>query len=149
MIQFEWYSFDKLTPKQVYDILALRASVFVEHQGSAYLDPDGKDIAAQHLLGVENGELVAYLRLLPPDEDKPDVTFGRVATAILARGKGYGKQMMQLLLTYAADTFPGITVSCSAQYYLKDFYESFGFVTQGEVYDDVGVDHIKMTRKPA
>lgn len=35
-------------------------------------------------------------------------------------------------------------VAIDAQLYLEKFYSDFGFVRDGEPYDDVGVPHVKM-----
>jgi len=37
-------------------------------------------------------------------------------------------------------------ITIGAQLYLKKFYESFGFLPAGNVYDEDGIAHIKMTR---
>lgn len=66
MINFNCYKFSELTVEQIYAVLRLRADVFVVEQHCVYLDPDGKDFFALHLLGMENDSLVAYLRLFPP-----------------------------------------------------------------------------------
>ncbi|WBV63632.1 hypothetical protein PGH43_02020 [Legionella pneumophila 130b] len=70
MLNFKWCEFSELTSKQLYDILALRASVFVVEQHCPYLDPDGRDFFSMHLLGLEENSLVAYLRLFLPTEMK-------------------------------------------------------------------------------
>lgn len=147
MIQFQWMDFSELNTKLLYEILALRAEVFVVNQGSAYLDPDGKDFSAMHLIGREKESLAAYTRVFFPTESEKAIVFGRVLTAPSARNKGYGKQLMQELLSHCDTHFPGVRIQCSAQYYLKNFYNSFGFKEIGEIYDDVGVPHVKMTRE--
>lgn len=144
MIQFTWHPFSQLSVNQLYAALKLRSDVFVVEQQCPYLDPDGKDQAALHLLGMENNELVAYIRLFPPKQNETSLVFGRVVTATSARQKGYGKQLVQAMLTYCEQHFPTISITCSAQYYLKKFYESFGFVAEGEVYDEDGIPHIAM-----
>jgi ElaA protein len=35
-------------------------------------------------------------------------------------------------------------IKIGAQYYLKKFYATFGFVQTGEIYDEDGIDHIHM-----
>ena len=35
-------------------------------------------------------------------------------------------------------------IRIGAQYYLKGFYESFGFVQTGEIYPEDGISHIEM-----
>lgn len=145
-IHFNWYAFSELTVEQLYAILTLRSEVFVVEQRCPYLDPDGKDRAALHLLGMKKNALVAYIRLFPPTEAESNLIFGRVVTAKSARNKGYGKRLLQELLTYCGTHFPGINIKCSAQYYLKQFYEGFGFQAYGEVYEEDDIPHIAMRR---
>ncbi len=60
----------ELTARELYDLLALRSAVFVVEQQCAYQDVDGKDLQAEnrHLLGIADGQLVAYARLLSPED---------------------------------------------------------------------------------
>jgi ElaA protein len=146
MIQFTWHKFKDLTAEQLYKALILRSSVFVIEQNCVCLDPDGKDIFALHLLGLENGSLAAYMRLFPPTDIENFIVFGRVVTARSSRTKGYGKQLITELLSYCENHYPGISIRCSAQYYLKKFYESFGFKTVGDVYQEDAIPHIAMER---
>jgi len=118
--------------------------VFVVEQNCIYQDADGKDITALHLLGMENNTLVAYLRLFPPTIENNFSVFGRVVTASIARNNGHGKKLIQEILHYCEENFSGITVKCSAQSYLKKFYESFGFQAIGEAYDEDGIPHVMM-----
>ena len=148
MVSFNWYNFSELTNQQLYAILALRSDVFVVEQACAYPDIDGKDQNTLHLLGVEDDSLITYLRLFPPSDAKHPIVYGRVVTAQSARSKGYAKQLMQVLLSYCDIHFPGIEIKCSAQHYLTRFYEGFGFKTYGRVYEEDGIPHIEMRRKP-
>ncbi|KGP63209.1 acetyltransferase [Legionella norrlandica] len=146
MLHLNWYPFSELTAQQLYGILALRADVFIVEQHCPYLDPDGKDLFAMHLLGMEYGSLAAYLRLFPPTEIENYITFGRVVTARSARTKGYGKKLIHELLIYCDKNYPDIPIQCSAQNYLQKFYERFGFKAYGESYDEDGIPHIAMKR---
>lgn len=148
MIQFSWHTFTELSVAQLYAAIALREQAFVLEQKCAYVDADGKDPQAHHLLGIENGELVAYARLFTPQGEEDALVFGRVVTAKSARNKGYGKKLIQALLTYCDTHFPGISLKCSAQLYLKHFYQSFGFKTTSEPYNTDGIPHIAMRRDP-
>jgi ElaA protein len=148
MTNYSWYKFSELTIEQLYAVLTLRADVFVVEQDGAYLDPDGKDSFALHLLGIENDKLVAYLRLFPPDDTEDYIVFGRVATARNARNKGYGKKLMQELVNYCDINFSGVGIKCSARDYLKKFYEAFGFKVHGEPYEEDGFPHLAMQKDP-
>src|SRR3990167_9477133 len=116
MLHFQWYPFQALTVVDLYEILKLRSHVFVVEQKCAYLDVDGKDAQALHLLGKVKGTLVAYLRLFPPSVDQPSLVFGRVVVAASMRKKGYGRGLMHAMLTHCDANFPGIGIKCSAQY---------------------------------
>lgn len=147
MIHFNWYTFSELTVHQLYAVLALRADIFIVEQHCPYLDLDGKDRFALHLLGMVKDSLAAYIRLFPPTDIEHYIVFGRVVTARNVRSKGYGKRLMQELLTYCESHFPGISIKCSAQHYLKQFYEGFGFNAYGEIYQEDGIPHIAMQKE--
>lgn len=146
MVKFNWHPFSELTTAQLYDILILRSEIFVVEQSCPYLDPDGHDTQALHLLGTENNKLVTYLRLFPPNPTENKLIFGRVVTAKSSRKKGYGKKLMEELLSYCDTHFPGTSIHCSAQTYVKKFYEDVGFTPYGNVYDEDGIPHIAMQR---
>lgn len=145
-MQFTFYRFSDLSTTQLYALLALRSKVFIVDQKCAYLDPDGKDLFGLHLLGTENDTLLAYLRLFLPNKTQSELIFGRVVNDPSARGKGYGKQLIQEMLRYCDANFPGVAIKCSAQFYLQKFYEGFDFKACSEVYDEDGIPHIKMIR---
>ena len=146
MITFNFKKFNELTNFELYNILALRSEVFVVEQHCFYLDADGKDTDALHLLGIEDNKLVAYLRLFLPNNECKHIIFGRVLTSSLVRSKGYGKRLIQAMLDYCKNNLKSHDIHCSAQLYLKIFYESFGFKVVGDVYDDAGVPHIEMVK---
>jgi ElaA protein len=143
MVNFKWYSFSALSGEQVYALLALRADVFVVEQAISYLDPDGRDEQALHLLGYDGDKLAAYARLFLPDQEAR-IVFGRVVVDKACRKFGYGKMLVKEILDYAQKNYPGITVKCSAQYYLKHFYEGFGLQAYGDVYMEDKIEHIAM-----
>lgn len=124
----------------------MREQVFQIEQQCIYQDIDGLDVAAFHLLGYnQNNELVAYCRLLPPGRPFDGCySIGRVLTTIKARGKGYGRQLITEAIRIIQAEDEDIPIKIGAQVYLQKFYESLGFVIEGEVYDEDGIDHIHM-----
>ena len=75
-----WSRFHELGVDNLYDALALRCRVFVLEQGP-YLDPDGIDRQAWHLLGRDgHGTLHAYLRVVDPGVKFTEPSLGRVVT---------------------------------------------------------------------
>ncbi|MCV2358901.1 GNAT family N-acetyltransferase [Paucibacter sp. TC2R-5] len=143
----------ELSPLALYQSLALRSRVFVVEQACVYLDPDGVDLLAWHLLAHDesSGELLASARLLPPLAKGPShrlPEIGRVVSSPAARGRGCGRALMQQAVLECARLWPGHTVAISAQSYLLDFYAGLGFVPTSEPYDEDGIVHIDMERPP-
>lgn len=148
MISWQWRTFEKLNNQELYDILALRQEVFVLEQKCLYPDIDNRDSQAIHLLGMSDKKLAAYLRLfLKGTFHANAISFGRVATAPFARNQGLGKSLIAQTLLYLKDNNLQDTIRISAQIYLKKFYESFGFQSVGEMYDEDGIMHIDMIKK--
>jgi ElaA protein len=144
-------TFDELSTEELYAILKLRQKVFVVEQQCAYLDCDGRDRAAHHLVGWydrgKQSEPIAYLRLISPDKKSPLPIIGRVVTHPDFRGKGFGREVMLRCLRHIASHYPESAVVLSAQQYLTHFYESFGFRVTSEGYEEDGIPHIEMIRK--
>lgn len=147
MLSFSCLTFDRLTPYELYEIMALRQEVFVVEQNCPYLDADGKDLQSWHLMGRnEEGKLVAYTRLLPKGLAYEDyVSIGRVVTSPSARGTGAGKILMQHSIEMCRHLFGNQPIKIGAQSYLLKFYEGFGFHSTGEEYLEDGIPHTKMT----
>lgn len=140
-------SFSELSTKELYDILALRQDVFILEQRCPYPDLDYRDHKAEHLMGVLDGKIVAYLRLLPKDLPYTGaISFGRVLTAKSVRGQGVGKELIEQVLSYLEKNNNTLPIVISAQLYLEKFYQSFGFKSLGEAYDEDSIPHIKMKR---
>lgn len=138
--------FGGLTVDDLYDVLALRAEVFVVEQRCPYLDPDGTDRDAWHLLGRDaEGRLVAYARLFRPAVKCPEACIGRVVTAPAVRGRGLGRELLREALAALARRCPGESVHLSAQAHLEAFYASFGFARVGEPYLEDNIPHVGMT----
>ncbi|MCB0614454.1 MAG: GNAT family N-acetyltransferase [Phaeodactylibacter sp.] len=149
-LHFHCLPFHQLSATELYALMALRQEVFVVEQNCPYLDADGKDLSAHHLLGYnENGRLVAYSRLLPKGvayEKHP--SFGRVVTAASIRGNGQGRNLMEKTLEWMRRLYGQDAIKISAQCYLISFYESLGFQTVGKEYLEDDIPHIGMVRKP-
>jgi len=130
----------------LYDIMALREEVFTLEQRCNEKDLDGLDKNAVHIIGTLENNIIATARILPPNIYKPDkVSLGRFAIKKTFRGQGYGDELIQNILSYIRNNYPRTPIEFSAQFYLKSFYEKYGFVTKGEVFDEGGIQHIMMT----
>ena len=148
MMDWDWRSFQELNVQELYDLLALRHHVFTLEQQCHYDDFDYRDQASMHLLGKQHHQLIAYARLLPKGIAYPDgVSFGRIVIAKSARGKGLGKELVECILRYIEKHSMKDPIIISAQSYLKQFYESFGFQAISDPYEDAGILHIKMVKE--
>ena len=138
--------FHELTLDELYAILQLRSKVFIVEQNCIYNDVDGKDQLAWNLLGKEDGDLIAYTRILPPGIVYTDPAIGRVVIAPSKRSSGLGRELMNLSIQHCEKLFGNTSITVSAQAYLKKFYESLGFIQTSDIYDEDGIDHIEMIR---
>ena len=144
---YAWRNFQQLTTNELYQLLRLRCQVFLVEQQCAYLDIDGSDQAADHLLAWDAGdELAGYLRAFAPGKPGAAARIGRVVTSASHRGTGLGHWLMDEALEFLAQQYPGAGVEISAQAYLEGFYSKFGFRRSSENYLEDGIAHCTMTR---
>jgi ElaA protein len=146
MIAFSCQHFSELSTHTLYEILALRQTVFVVEQNCPYLDCDGKDLESWHLMGRDaQGALMCYTRLLPKGLSYDDyVSIGRVLSSLEVRGTGAGKILMEESIRVCRQLFGNEAIKIGAQSYLLKFYEGFGFRSTGEEYLEDGIPHTKM-----
>jgi ElaA protein len=148
-MQWSWHRFAELGVDNLYDALQLRCRVFVLEQGP-YLDPDGVDRHAWHLLGRDDeGALVSYLRVVDPGVKYDEPSIGRVITAPEVRGNGSGRVLMAEGMAGCGRYWPGRAVRISAQARLERFYNGCGFVRVGENYIEDTIPHVEMLRAAA
>lgn len=149
MSTLEWrcIPFYELSLDELYEVMALRQEIFVVEQTSIYIDADGHDQKSHHLLGRDaEGNLIAYLRLLPPGEKYREPSIGRVVVAAAVRGQGVGVELMERGVAFMEKEYAGLGIRISAQEYLRGFYGGFGFVAVGEEYLEDGIPHVEMVR---
>ncbi len=135
-----------LSVAQLYAILALRNQVFVVEQQCIYQDIDGNDLAGdnRHILGLLDGKLLAYARILTPENLQQPVRIGRVIISQEARGLSLGYRLMERAIASCEQHWPGVSIALSAQAHLQEFYFRLGFKPSGEVYFEDGIPHIDM-----
>ncbi len=147
--------FDELNIHELYEMLRLRAEVFVVEQAVPYQDLDGLDRECQHVFGwLDDGRLVAYARILPNGVDpyelvgEGDEHHGGIGRVVVAKAyRGIGHELMTRAVE-AYNRFVGPDVPCiiHAQAHLKHFYEAHGFRQTSDICIIDGIDHIEMTR---
>jgi ElaA protein len=152
LLTWRWLHFADLSTAELYAILRLRQQVFIVEQQCPYVDCDGLDLCAWHLIGTlidqDHALPVAYLRVLPPGNREPTVVIGRLLTDRAMRGKGLAKHLLTLALAHIHRHYGPTAITISAQNYLRKFYEGFSFHAISEVYEEDGIPHLKMRRLP-
>lgn len=114
----------------------VRRAVFVEEQKvPAEIELDEFDAVSLHAVAFDGaGRVVGTGRLLP------DGHIGRMAVLRQARGVGVGGALLAALMQ-AARARGDREVVLSAQTHAMPFYRRFGFVAEGDEYDDAGIPH--------
>ena len=121
---------------------AIRDEVFVREQHvPAELERDALDATCTHALArLLDGTPVGTARLTP------DGHIGRMAVLAGWRGQGVGAALLQALIDEAGRR--GMAqLALSAQTHALGFYRRFGFLPEGEVYEEAGLPHQVMTRR--
>lgn len=139
--------FQELTLHEVYDILQLRAEVFVVEQDCVYQDIDGKDEKALHIIGYYHDKIVAYTRCFAPNIYFEEAAIGRVVVNESHRKFGFGHDILEASVKAIENHYQTKTIKLSAQQYLTKFYESHQFVQIGDGYLEDGIPHIGMIKK--
>ena len=145
-------SWSELTTDELYELLALRAEVFVVEQTCPFQDLDGLDRrdGVLHLLGREGDHLAAYARIMAPGiGDDSGAAIGRVVTSPTARGGGLGHRLLAQAVRECEARWPAHSIWLGAQAHLQGFYGQHGFVAEGEGYLEDDIPHMGMRREPA
>jgi len=118
-----------------YQAYPIRLAVFVKEQGvPEELELDEEDPLAWHAIAKLDGQAIGTARL------QKDGKIGRMAVIQAYRRQGVASAMMNVLLKFGRQH--GIN-----QYYLHaqiealPFYERFGFVANGPVFNEAGIAH--------
>jgi ElaA protein len=140
--------FSELTALEFHNLLKLRIDVFVVEQNCPYPEIDGKDLEAYHFIGYNDlNEVVATCRILPKGVSYKEISIGRVATAKNVRQDGFGILMMEVVMKFTENKFGKEPIRISAQKYLVQFYEKFGFVSTGKEYFEDDIPHVEMLKE--
>ena len=138
--------FSQLSTKELYEILQLRAKVFVVEQNCPYQDIDNKDLDSYHVMGYKNQKLITYTRIVNPSISYPEISIGRVVVCPENRGLKLGVEVMKKSISYIETTLAKQPIRLSAQAHLKRFYSGLGFQHTGKEYLEDGIPHIEMLR---
>ena len=133
---------EELKKEELYEILRLRAQIFIVEQECPYQDVDNKDMFSQHFFGQIKNEIVCYTRVFLNED--PSI-IGRLVVKKQFRNRGIGREIMRRSINIISREN---TIFISAQSYFKEFYESLGFIKKGKEYLEDGIIHIPMYLNP-
>ncbi|MFC0352067.1 GNAT family N-acetyltransferase [Undibacterium danionis] len=123
------------------DAQAVRTAVFVEEQKiPAALEWDVMDAQCLHAVAYDaQGKAIGTGRLLP------DGHIGRMAVLNTARNCGVGAEILRQLMVQAKHR--GMqTVQLNAQISAEPFYQREGFLREGDLFIEAGIEHVHMNK---
>lgn len=129
------------------DLTKIRTEVFMREQHVSAADEwDGLDEQATHFLALTvSGNAVGCARLLHEISDENNLYhIGRVAILRPFRNQGIGYQLMQFVIDHCKKNAPHNHIYLHAQTERRHFYETLGFIAEGDEFMDAGIPHISM-----
>jgi ElaA protein len=146
-LEFKIKRFKELSAEEIYQILQLRSEVFVVEQNCVYLDPDGKDFRAIHVMGYSENEFAAYTRIFDAGDYFEEASIGRVLVSPRFRDQKLGHELMIESISQVLKCYNQTKIKIGAQLYLEKFYQSHGFITISDVFLEDGIEHIFMMKE--
>ncbi len=123
-------------------VRSIREAVFVVEQNvPVELEWDGVDQHCVHVIAYANERKAVGTGRL-----RRDGHIGRLAVLASWRGRGAGSSLLLKLVAIATarGTSP---IALNAQTHAQAFYERFGFVAEGDEFNDAGIPHRHMQLK--
>lgn len=138
--------FNELTTDEFFEIAKARYEVFAcEQKITQENDFDDIDKKCYHIFSLNNNTITSYARIIPKQYSSyKDTSIGRVLVNKNYRKNGLAKKLMLKSIEFINNNLKEEHISLSAQYYIKDLYKSLGFKEISDIYDEVGIPHVKM-----
>jgi ElaA protein len=128
-------------PEEMRGAIAVRTEVFCVEQGVPVEDElDGRDDDAAHLVAVDDGRVIATLRLLVDGEQ---AKVGRVAVLRGWRRRKIAQRMLEMAIDGARER-ACTRASLASQTYAIELYEGAGFAVDSEIFEEAGMPHVWM-----
>jgi len=123
-------------------IVDLRYAVYVDEQKvPVELEIDEYDNNAVHYVALFEKRVIGTCRHLVKGNT---LKVGRLAVEAKFREMGVATKLMQMTIRFAKRN--GLeNLEVDSQVKAMPFYKRLGFIAHGEIFDDAGIDHKKMT----
>lgn len=148
-VSWEVKTIDQCTPREVLEFSKLRTDVFFLEQRitEEEIDKSDSDPSTIHIWVRVDGVIAGYVRVVHASQPDPadhnvSTSIGRLVVDADHRGQGIARGLM----VRAIDQVGLVPIVLHAQTYVHDFYASLGFEAFGDVFDEAGLDHIRMIR---
>ncbi|MCX6362544.1 MAG: GNAT family N-acetyltransferase [Armatimonadetes bacterium] len=129
------------SPEDLQAALRIRLAVFVHEQGVPPEEEiDLRDLDADHMLAELGRDPVGTARVVRLDAGTARI--GRVAVVRRCRGLGVGRALMRACEAAARPWARCIVLDAQAP--ALGFYERLGYVREGDVFLDCGIEHVRM-----
>jgi len=131
-----------LTKEELEKVFAIRKIVFVDEQGCPpELEWENEDVS-HHFIALSDHQPCGACRWRKTDNG---YKLERFAVLKEFRGKGIGRA----LIATALDDLPADAeyVYLNSQLDAMSLYAKFGFVAEGEQFEEAGIQHFKMVKK--
>ena len=120
----------------------IRKEVFIQEQGvPEEMELDEFDPASKHALAYMGALCVGTGRLVYLDNHHAQI--GRMSVLSAFRNRGIGKAILTRLIALAKAEGV-LTLILHSQVSVIPFYEKFGFIAKGAVYDEAEISHRNM-----
>lgn len=141
----------EFTPDEVFEMAKLRSDVFFLEQRitEEELDHHDRNPDTIHLWYSDDQGMVGYLRIVKNEAAAQAhhgiaTSLGRMVVRADYRGKGVASDLMDAALEIAGDR----PLYLHGQTYVASLYARFGFVEEGDVFEEAGIPHVLMLRYP-
>ncbi|MFI3886583.1 GNAT family N-acetyltransferase [Streptococcus parauberis] len=137
---------DTLSPTYI-DAVKIRQKVFVQEQGVPLsMEIDEKEALCLHIVAYDDKDIACATCRILPDSKFNKVTLQRMAVLANYRGQKLGQFLMQETIAYCKKQ--GFkTMELHAQLTAKPFYDKLGFTSQGDIFQEAGIDHQTMVKE--
>ncbi|MCA0933804.1 GNAT family N-acetyltransferase [Lutimonas saemankumensis] len=118
----------------------LRNKVLLRPIGIPDYGWEKNDKISWHFVALKGQSVIGCVILCPLDKEKSKAQLMQMAVDAEHQGKGIGKLLVNHLLKFASEN--GIKeVIIHSRSEVTSFYTQFGFKTEGEEFEEVGIKH--------
>ena len=132
-------------PIDQWHVINIRQIVFRDEQGVSYYEDEilEEELESKTYLLYKDNKTIGTLRYrIVNGEYKIE----RFAILKEYRGKGYGLQTLNYLVDMLAKEFNPCTITLNGQEKVIEFYKKGGFTPIGDMFQEAGINHVKMIK---